>query len=74
MRPVMSSFRDYGFDDVLPKPWTLAQLSEVFRRVLAADRRAMDRISFEPSLGDRGYLSTDNGQTDHGSRARLQIT
>jgi len=37
--PVMASFRDYGFDDVLPKPWTLAQLSEVFRRVLAADRQ-----------------------------------
>ena len=37
--PVMSMFRDYGFDDVLPKPWTLAQLSEVFRRVLETDRR-----------------------------------
>jgi two-component system cell cycle sensor histidine kinase/response regulator CckA len=35
--PVMARFRDYGFDDVLPKPWTLAQLSEVCRRVLAAD-------------------------------------
>ena len=35
--PVMSSFREYGFDDVLPKPWTVAQLSEVFRRVLVAD-------------------------------------
>ena len=35
--PVMASFREYGFDDVLPKPWTVAQLSEVFRRVLVAD-------------------------------------
>ena len=35
--PVMASFRDYGFDDVLPKPWAVVQLSEVFRRVLAAD-------------------------------------
>jgi len=35
--PVMSSFREYGFDDVLPKPWVVAQLSEVFRRVLGAD-------------------------------------
>jgi len=32
--PVMSNFRAYGFDDVIPKPWTPAQLSEVFRRVL----------------------------------------
>jgi CheY-like chemotaxis protein len=36
--PVMAHFRDYGFDYVLPKPWTLAQLSEVFRRVLTPDR------------------------------------
>ena len=35
--PVMSDFRKYGFDDVLPKPWTVAQLSEVFRRVCVPD-------------------------------------
>ena len=35
--PVMASFREYGFDDVLPKPWAVVQLSEVFRRVLEAD-------------------------------------
>jgi len=34
--PVMSSFREFGFDDVIPKPWTTAALSEVFRRVIAA--------------------------------------
>ncbi|HWR54260.1 MAG TPA: ATP-binding protein [Bryobacteraceae bacterium] len=34
---VMSRFRDYGFDDVIPKPWSPAELSEVFRRVLASD-------------------------------------
>jgi signal transduction histidine kinase/CheY-like chemotaxis protein len=37
--PVMAQFRDYGFADVLPKPWTLVQLSEVCRRVLAVDRQ-----------------------------------
>ena len=31
---VMSRFREYGFDEALPKPWVMAQLSEVFRRVL----------------------------------------
>jgi PAS domain S-box-containing protein len=31
---VMSDFHKYGFDDMLPKPWTRAQLGEVFRRVL----------------------------------------
>jgi CheY-like chemotaxis protein len=32
--PVMSNFRQYGFDDVIPKPWSVVELSEVFRRVL----------------------------------------
>jgi signal transduction histidine kinase/ActR/RegA family two-component response regulator len=31
--PVMSDFRNYGFDDVIPKPWVVAEVSEVFRRV-----------------------------------------
>ena len=35
--PVMSRFREHGFDDVLPKPWAVVQLSEVFQRVLEAD-------------------------------------
>jgi PAS domain S-box-containing protein len=33
--PVLSDYRKYGFDDMLAKPWTLAQLGEVFERVLA---------------------------------------
>jgi two-component system, cell cycle sensor histidine kinase and response regulator CckA len=32
--PVMADYRGHGFDDVVPKPWTPAQLSEVFRRVI----------------------------------------
>jgi CheY-like chemotaxis protein len=36
--PVMSDFRKYGFDDVVPKPWVIAEVSEVFRRVLARNR------------------------------------
>jgi signal transduction histidine kinase/CheY-like chemotaxis protein len=34
---VMSSFREYGFDEMIPKPWQAAQVSEVFRRVLVGD-------------------------------------
>ena len=30
--PIMSEFRRYGFDDVIPKPWTPNQLSEVLQR------------------------------------------
>jgi signal transduction histidine kinase/CheY-like chemotaxis protein len=39
--PVLSDLGKYGFDDVIPKPWTVAQVSEVLRRVLSpvSDRR-----------------------------------
>jgi signal transduction histidine kinase/ActR/RegA family two-component response regulator len=36
--PVMSEFQTYGFDDVIPKPWTPAQVSEVLQRVLLTNR------------------------------------
>jgi CheY-like chemotaxis protein len=36
--PIMSEFRKYGFDDVISKPWTPLQLSEVLRRCVAASR------------------------------------
>jgi two-component system, cell cycle sensor histidine kinase and response regulator CckA len=32
--PVASDLRKYGFDDIIPKPWTIVSMSEVFRRVL----------------------------------------
>jgi signal transduction histidine kinase/CheY-like chemotaxis protein len=40
--PVMADFRNYGFDGVIPKPWSLPELSQVFRSVLIAnaDRNA----------------------------------
>ncbi|MBZ5610789.1 MAG: response regulator [Acidobacteriia bacterium] len=40
--PIMSDYRKYGFDDVIPKPWRIAEVSEVFQRVLASarDRKA----------------------------------
>ena len=34
--PVMADFREYGFDAVLPKPWTVPEISDVLRRVLVA--------------------------------------
>jgi signal transduction histidine kinase/ActR/RegA family two-component response regulator len=37
---VMSKFREYGFMDVIPKPWRAAQVSEVFQRVLAGSTKA----------------------------------
>jgi signal transduction histidine kinase/CheY-like chemotaxis protein len=35
--PVLSDLRKYGFDDIIPKPWTIARVSEVVRRVLLSD-------------------------------------
>ena len=35
--PVMSDFARYGFDAIIAKPWTVAEISAVFRRVLVAD-------------------------------------
>lgn len=37
---VMSDFRKYGFDDVIPKPWRAAEVSNVFQRVLVSGRKA----------------------------------
>jgi CheY-like chemotaxis protein len=37
--PVMSEFRAYGFDAVLGKPWTVAELSRVFEQLTPASRR-----------------------------------
>jgi DNA-binding NarL/FixJ family response regulator len=34
---IISDFRNYGFDDVIPKPWAIGQVGEVFRRVLVPD-------------------------------------
>jgi signal transduction histidine kinase/CheY-like chemotaxis protein len=35
--PVLSDLRKYGFDDIIPKPWTIARVSEVVRRVFVSD-------------------------------------
>jgi CheY-like chemotaxis protein len=34
---IMSDFRAYGFQDMIPKPWQIAKISEVFQRVLLSD-------------------------------------
>jgi len=36
---IMSNFREYGFDDVMAKPWQVAKIGEVFRRVLVSTSR-----------------------------------
>ncbi len=41
--PVMSEFRRYGFDDVISKPWTPVQLSEVLHRYTHPLENSKDR-------------------------------
>jgi signal transduction histidine kinase/CheY-like chemotaxis protein len=41
--PVMSDFRKYGFDAVIPKPWVIAEISQVFESLLTADPAARQR-------------------------------
>ena len=41
--PVMSEFRKYGFDDMIPKPWTPALISEILKRVLLTNRTRIER-------------------------------
>ena len=36
--PVMSDFAKYGFDAMIPKPWTMSQVNAVFRSVLVGHR------------------------------------
>jgi signal transduction histidine kinase/ActR/RegA family two-component response regulator len=40
--PVMSGYGNYGFDAVILKPWTIAEISEVLRTVLAGNPDADD--------------------------------
>ncbi len=35
--PVMSDFRNYGFDEAIIKPWTATEIGKVFQRVLVSN-------------------------------------
>jgi signal transduction histidine kinase/CheY-like chemotaxis protein len=35
---VISGFRNFGFSEAIPKPWTLTQISEILKRVLPTNR------------------------------------
>jgi PAS domain S-box-containing protein len=46
--PIMSEYRRYGFDDVISKPWTPVQLSQVLRRC-ARPRQAEAQAGRSPA-------------------------
>jgi signal transduction histidine kinase/ActR/RegA family two-component response regulator len=37
--PVLSDLHKYGFEDIIPKPWTIARVSEVLRSVLICGKK-----------------------------------
>ena len=39
--PVLSEFRGYGFDAVLSKPWTVGELSQIFKLVITGDNQGV---------------------------------
>jgi CheY-like chemotaxis protein len=51
--PVLSDFRKYGFDDMMAKPWTPAQIAEVFSRVLAKANKETPRPERDLPSGSR---------------------
>jgi len=44
--PILSEFKKYGFDDVIRKPYTLAELGDVLTRVIGSNLR---RVATPPS-------------------------
>jgi CheY-like chemotaxis protein len=57
---VMSNFRKYGFDAVLSKPWSIAEVSGVLRSVIASENGGRRAPATGPAAGsphdDRGSI------------------
>jgi CheY-like chemotaxis protein len=54
--PILSEFQKYGFDDVIRKPYTLAELSDVLTRVIGANLRGVIATPHSSEGGDERYL------------------
>jgi signal transduction histidine kinase/FixJ family two-component response regulator len=54
--PILSEFRKYGFDDVIRKPYTIAELSDVLTRVIGAK---LKRAVITPSSSGEGDALTE---------------
>jgi PAS domain S-box-containing protein len=54
--PILSEFQTYGFDDVIRKPYTLAELSDVLTRVIGTNLTEVKTIPRSSEEGDERYL------------------
>ncbi len=43
--PIMSDYRNHGFDGVIPKPWVIAEISEAFRRRTRPEFRPVNHVA-----------------------------
>ena len=50
--PILSEFQKYGFDDVIRKPYTLGELSDVLTRVIGANVRGVTATPRSSGGGD----------------------
>jgi PAS domain S-box-containing protein len=53
--PILSEFQKYGFDDVIRKPYTLTELSDVLTRVIGAKLREVITTPGSSETGDERY-------------------
>jgi CheY-like chemotaxis protein len=53
--PILSEFQKYGFDDVIRKPYTRAELSDLLSRVIGAKQKAITTPRSSEG-GDERYL------------------
>jgi len=53
--PILSEFQKYGFDDVIRKPYTLTELSDVLTRVIGAKLREAITTPGSSETGDERY-------------------
>jgi PAS domain S-box-containing protein len=53
--PILSEFQKYGFDDVIRKPYTLTELSDVLTRVIGARPKEVITTPGSSETGDQRY-------------------
>lgn len=44
----MAKYSEYGFDDIIPKPWRTSELGEELRRVLTVDLKPLNQSNENP--------------------------
>jgi len=51
--PIMAAFREFGFDDLIPKPYTLAELSVLLTRIIGVDQTTATALDSAGGAGPK---------------------